>query len=87
MPPAGALACYQAALQLRPNFPQGLNNLAVILTAQGRAAEAGQMLQAAIAAAPGYAEAHNNLGVLQRELGAIQVGTGSAETVLGVQGL
>ena len=31
------------------------------------------MLQAAIAAAPGYAEAHNNLGVLQRELGAIQV--------------
>jgi tetratricopeptide (TPR) repeat protein len=70
---AGALGCYQAALQLRPNFPQGLNNLAVILTAQGRAAEAGQMLQAAIAAAPGYAEAHNNLGVLQRELGAIQV--------------
>lgn len=29
-----ALGCYQAALQLRPNFPQGLNNLAVVLTAQ-----------------------------------------------------
>ena len=66
--------CYQAALQLRPNFPQGLNNLAVILTAQGRAAEAAQMLQAAIAAAPDYAEAYNNLGVLQREVGAIEVG-------------
>ena len=31
------------------------------------------MLQAAIAAAPDYAEAYNNLGVLQREVGAIKV--------------
>lgn len=69
---AGAFSCYQAALQLRPNFPQGLNNLAVIFTAQGRAADALQMLQAAIAAAPDYAEAYNNLGVLQREVGAIK---------------
>ena len=30
------------------------------------------MLQAAIAAAPDYAEAFNNLGVLQREVGAIK---------------
>lgn len=70
---AGAFSCYQAALQLRPNFPQGLNNLAVIFTAQGRAQDALQMLQAAIAAAPDYAEAYNNLGVLQREVGAIKV--------------
>ena len=67
-----AFTCYQAALQLRPNFPQGLNNLAVIFTAQGRAQDALQMLQAAIAAAPDYAEAYNNLGVLQREVGAIK---------------
>ena len=72
---AGAFSCYQAALQLRPNFPQGLNNLAVIFTAQGRAQDALQMLQAAIAAAPDYAEAYNNLGVLQREVGAIKVRT------------
>ncbi len=70
---AGAFVCYQTALQLRPNFPQGLNNLAVIFTAQGRAQDALQMLQAAIAAAPDYAEAYNNLGVLQREVGAIKV--------------
>ena len=29
-----AVACYRAALQLRPAFPQALNNLAVVLTAQ-----------------------------------------------------
>ncbi len=74
---AAAFTCYQTALQLRPNFPQGLNNLAVIFTAQGRAQDALQMLQAAIAAAPDYAEAYNNLGVLQREVGAIKVCMGS----------
>ncbi len=44
---------------------QGLNNLAVVYTQQGRAQEALQLLQAAVMAAPDYAEAHNNLGVLQ----------------------
>lgn len=48
-----------------PAPPQGLNNLAVIYTQQGRAQEALQLLQAAVMAAPTYAEAHNNLGVLQ----------------------
>jgi tetratricopeptide (TPR) repeat protein len=44
---------------------QGLNNLAVVYTQQGRAQEALQLLQAAVMAAPTYAEAYNNLGVLQ----------------------
>ena len=78
-----AFTCYQAALQLRPSFPQGLNNLAVIFTAQGRAQDALQMLQAAIAAAPDYAEAYNNLGVLQREVGAIKASPQSTPDSLG----
>lgn len=32
-----AVACYRTALQLRPSFPQALNNLAVVLTAQAGA--------------------------------------------------
>ena len=32
-----AVACYRAALQLRPAFAQALNNLAVVLTAQAGA--------------------------------------------------
>ena len=40
-------------------------------TQQGRAQEALQLLQAAVMAAPDYAEAHNNLGVLQVGLGAV----------------
>lgn len=38
---------------------------------QGRAQEALTLLTAAIVASPTYAEAHNNLGVLQRDVGAI----------------
>ena len=133
-----AAQCYQAALQLQPNFVQALNNLAVMHTmqasppervlpallfmqltcndhvswlklplqpdtrwlrqpdlawlglisqctpshlapisckwiAQGRAKEAMQLLQAAVTAAPGYAEAWNNLGVLQRDMGLVHV--------------
>ncbi len=66
-----AMECYTAALTVRPNFPQSLNNMGVIYTCQGRAQEALTLLTAAIAACPGYAEAYNNLGVLQRDVGAI----------------
>lgn len=41
------------------------------MTSQGKAGEALALLNAAIAACPGYAEAHNNMGVLQRDVGAI----------------
>ena len=65
---------------------QGLNNLAVVYTQQGRAQEALQLLQAAVMAAPDYAEAHNNRGVLQvrgaraRRHGLGHVGGGAAPT-------
>lgn len=32
-----AMECYTAALNIRPNFAQSLNNMGVIFTAQGRA--------------------------------------------------
>jgi Flp pilus assembly protein TadD len=51
--------------------PQSLNNLSVIYTSQGRAGEATALLQAATQACPSYAEAWNNLGVLQRDIGAV----------------
>eukprot|EP00967_Tisochrysis_lutea_P028147 scaffold32734_cov22-Tisochrysis_lutea.AAC.2 len=65
------MECYSAALSVKPDFPQSLNNMGVIFTAQGRAQEALTLLTAAIVASPSYAEAHNNLGVLQRDVGAI----------------
>jgi tetratricopeptide (TPR) repeat protein len=43
----------------------------VIYTSQGRTGEAIALLQAACQAAPSYAEAWNNLGVAQRDIGAV----------------
>ncbi len=60
-----AVTCYLAALNARPNFPQGLNNLAVVYTARGQSEEALQLLLSALSLAPEYAEAWNNIGVLQ----------------------
>eukprot|EP00878_Enallax_costatus_P033814 GHUV01037381.1.p1 GENE.GHUV01037381.1~~GHUV01037381.1.p1 ORF type:complete len:216 (+),score=41.28 GHUV01037381.1:215-862(+) len=61
---------------------QSLNNLAMVLTSQGKAGEALSLLQAAISALPDYAEAHNNLGVLQRDVGAIPDALASYERAL-----
>ncbi|PNH00482.1 putative UDP-N-acetylglucosamine--peptide N-acetylglucosaminyltransferase SPINDLY, partial [Tetrabaena socialis] len=61
-----AVECYTAALTIRPTFPQSLNNLGVVMTAQvrrespvekqykGRAAEALALLTAAVTACPTY---------------------------------
>jgi tetratricopeptide (TPR) repeat protein len=75
--PCPCLACCSLHFHI-----QSLNNLAVVLTSQGKAGEALALLQAAIAALPSYAEAHNNLGVLQRDVGAISDALASYERAL-----
>lgn len=44
----------------------------MVYTAEGRAQEAMALLQAAVSACPTYAEAYNNVGVLQRDVGLIK---------------
>lgn len=54
----------------------------MVYTSQGKAREALALLQAAIQACPTYAEAYNNLGVLQRDVGAIPEAIRSYEKCL-----
>eukprot|EP00889_Picochlorum_renovo_P005677 jgi/Picre1/32707/NNA_008052.t1 len=77
-----ALTSYEAALEARPDFPQGLNNVAVMYTQQGKASMAFNVLQAAIMADQTYAEAWNNLGVLQRDVGEAQRCLGELQEML-----
>ncbi len=53
----------EAALRLRPNYPEALNNLGDDLTRLGRPAEAIPLLERALALQPRYAEAQHNLGL------------------------
>jgi Flp pilus assembly protein TadD len=67
--PEAAVASYQEAIRLVPDFPEACNNLGVALHALRRSDEAIAVLRRAIAMSPDYAEAHNNLGNALRERG------------------
>ncbi len=61
-----AVAHYQQALRLRPDFADAHNNLGEALREQGHLAESVARYQEALRLKPDYAEAHNNLGVTLR---------------------
>ena len=57
----GAVASYQRALALDPNYVETLNNLGVIYRAQGNTRKAIETLRRAVALKPDLAEAQKNL--------------------------
>lgn len=61
--PAEAIPHLEAALKLRPDFPEALNNLGDDLRRIGRPQEAVPPFERALKLRPDFAEAHNNLGI------------------------
>ena len=57
-----AVARYQRALALKPDYAEAHNNLGNALQKQGQVDAAVAQYQRALALKPGFAEAHNNLG-------------------------
>jgi Tfp pilus assembly protein PilF/4-amino-4-deoxy-L-arabinose transferase-like glycosyltransferase len=66
---ADAIAEYQAAIALYPDFALAHNDLGLIYGEQGRLAEAATELQQALRFDPTYAKAENNLGVVLSQQG------------------
>ncbi len=58
-----AMAHYQKALEIKPDYAEAHNNLGVALAGRGRIDEAIAHYRKALEIKPDYAEAHNNLGV------------------------
>ena len=58
-----AIAHYQKALEIRPDYAEAHNNLGIALAGRGRIDEAIAHFQKALEIKPDYAEAHNNLGI------------------------
>ncbi len=75
---AQALACYEEALKLRPEFPEAEYQRAAALTASGQLAEAENALRRAIAITPEWPLPHAALGALLIQLKRPQ----EAETAL-----
>ena len=68
---AEALACYQRAVQLKPDYAEAHYNLGTALQAQGQIAEALACYQRALQLKPDFAEAHNNLGTILQAQGQL----------------
>ena len=66
-----AIAYYQKALQINPNYAEAYNNLGNALSQIGRTDEGITYLQKALEINPNYAEAHSNLGILLEKSGRI----------------
>jgi Tfp pilus assembly protein PilF len=71
-----AVTHFEAALRIRPDYPDAHNHMGGYLVATGHLAEGIAQFEAAVRAYPDYAEAHFNLGVVfskmpGRELDAI----------------
>ncbi len=66
-----AIAHYQQALQIRPQYADPHNNLGNVLWRQGRLAEAAFHFQKFLELAPGCAEVHYNLGNVLSQQGRL----------------
>lgn len=58
-----AIASFEEALRLRPNYPEAHGNLGLALAQAGRAVEAVPHLQESLRLKPGPYQMHNNLGI------------------------
>jgi tetratricopeptide (TPR) repeat protein len=80
---AEAVAWFRRAIELQPDYPQGFNNLGLMLKDMRQFGEAEACLCRAVAIKPDYPEALYNLGILmdetQRPLEAIQYFCRAAE--------
>ena len=79
---ADAVAHYQRALVLRPDYAEAHNNLGLILNEQGKREEAVAHYECALAIRPDYANAHSNLGTALAAQGRIADATTHLERAL-----
>ena len=66
-----AVARYEEALRLKPDYAEAHNNLGNALGSIGRSPEAIAHFEEALRLKPGYAEAHNDLGIALSSVGRI----------------
>ncbi|MEB3348445.1 MAG: tetratricopeptide repeat protein, partial [Cyanobacteriota bacterium] len=83
---SGAMAAWRQALQLRPDHPEALNNLALGLHEQGDPGAAIATFREALARRPAFAAARFNLGNALLDVGALDEAIACYEACLALQG-
>lgn len=77
--PGHALAAFDAAIAIDPDFAEAYNSRGISLASLGRYDDALVSLDRALALNPGYAECHNNRGIVLQELGRLDAALASFE--------
>jgi tetratricopeptide (TPR) repeat protein len=80
-----AVAEYQTALRIRPDYPEAYYSLGNALLRMGRLPEAIAAFQSAVKYAPRFAEAHNNLGGALLQSGRFADAIGEFQAALRIQ--
>ena len=77
-----AIASYERALRLKPDYAEAHNNLGTLLARAGKVEEAIGHFEQALRIRPDYPEADNNLGAALVRLGKVQEAIGHYERVV-----
>ena len=77
-----AIAQYQAALRIKPDYPEAHDNLGNAYFKKGRTADAVSEFEEALRHKPDFASAHNNLGNVLYTLGRTREAVSEHETAL-----
>src|SRR5205807_1341039 len=77
-----ALACFEQAVGLDPQFVDALNNLGIALMEQGQLDEAVECYRQALRFDPDYVNAHTNLGSAYQERGQLDEAAACFEQAL-----
>ncbi len=80
-----ALAAYQTAIKLQPDYAKAHNNLGAILQEKGKTEAALAAYQTAIKLQPGYATAHYNLGAMLQEKGETEAAIAAYRTAISLE--
>jgi tetratricopeptide (TPR) repeat protein len=80
--PEEALLHYQKALEIRPHFAEGYNNVGTAFHVLNRNEEAIAVYEKAIGMKPDYADAHGNLGIALEAVGRLSEASRSFETAI-----
>ena len=83
---AGAIAAWRRALDLRPDYPEALNNLALTLHEQGDPRAAIATFEEALRRRPAFVAARFNLGNALQDVGALDEAIACFQQTLALQG-
>ncbi len=82
---AEALAAFDSAIALKPDYAQAHNGRGIVLAYVDRPAEAVGSFDRAIALKPDYAEAHNNRALVLQDLGQFEEALSSLDRAIALQ--